>query len=176
MKSTFILTRWLSLAGLRLFRTRVSLSDETVARLKASPHIVCANHVSYHDGLLVAFASPVRLVFCIDTLHSRRLRRTRWALLLGQALGLGRMVSVDSGSPYGMRRLLRELKNGNSVMVFPEGRISPDGNALVERPGVEWLAKQSGADIIRLHIDGAHRCRIFGKNGDKWFPPIRIEG
>lgn len=169
-----LFTRIAAALALRLLRTTVRLSPETTRCLLAGHQLVAANHVSLLDGVLVALASPVPLVFAVDTDYARRSTLARRGLAFLSRLGFGEVVPVDHAAPFGMRALRRALDAGRCVMVFPEGRISPDGWALIEQPGLEWLAVATGSDVIRLRIDGAERSRLFAKNGRHWWPSIAI--
>jgi long-chain acyl-CoA synthetase len=57
-----------------------------------------------------------------------------------------------------------ELVDGGwSVMIFPEGRISPDGAIGVFRSGIGVLASQLGVPVIPARIDGLHELREMGR-------------
>lgn len=160
--------------ALRLLRVRATYSLASIEQLQAGRVLVCANHVSLLDGVVIALASPRPLVFAVDTDYSRR----SWAAVRGMgllaALGFGRVVPVDARSPFGIRALRQALAEGEAVMVFPEGRISETGRPLPEQPGVAWLARVSKAPVIRVSIAGAERSRFFAKAGDALWPRIEV--
>ncbi|BAP87635.1 phospholipid/glycerol acyltransferase [Burkholderiales bacterium GJ-E10] len=167
----FVLRR----AGLAALRVRVRYKPLSVERLRAGPVLVCANHVSLIDGVIVALASPVPLVFGVDTEFSRRSLLARRGMAALAALGFGRVVPIDAGSPFGLRALRKALDRGEPVMLFPEGRISDTGAPLPPRPGVDWLAARCRAPVLCVRIRGAERSRAFAKAGTAWWPPIEIE-
>lgn len=167
--------RCLAAIALRVFRTHVTLSADATATIVDGRAIVCANHVSLLDGVLIAFASPAPLVFAVDPAYARRGRVARRGLQILSRLGFGDVVPLDMNTPYGLRALRRALDLGRSVMVFPEGCISPDGRPQVEQAGMTWLAARTGAAVVRLSIRGAETSRLFGKSGRQWWPQIRIE-
>ena len=154
---------------------RVAYSAASVERLRAGPVLVCANHVSLIDGVIVALASPVPLVFGVDTDFSRRSLLARSGMAALAALGFGRVVPIDAGSPFGLRALRKALDRGESVMLFPEGRISDTGWPLPEQPGVAWLAARCRAPVLRVRIRGAGRSKLFAKAGSAWWPRIDME-
>lgn len=157
--------RWLAAIALRMLRTHVALSSAATATIVNGRALVCANHVSLLDGVLIAFASPAPLVFAVDPRYSRHNRLTRWGLALLSRLGFGDVVPLDMATPFGLRTLRAALERGRSVMVFPEGAISPDGLPQPEQGGLRWLVSRTGAHIVRLEIRGAETSRLFGKNG-----------
>lgn len=136
--------------------------------------ILTANHVSFLDGILISLVSPVKMVYAVDPEFSVHSPVASRGLRLLEKLGLGIVIPMDQSSPFGIRRLLLALKCNQSVMIFPEGRISDDGRPNQDLPGVDWLAKRSGKEIIRLEIRGAEKSRFFGKSGREVWPKIEV--
>jgi 1-acyl-sn-glycerol-3-phosphate acyltransferase len=167
--------RWLGRCLLRMLRVTVRLSPATAHCLDDGRYIVCANHVSLLDGVIVALASPAPLTFAVDTDFVRRSVAARLGMACLARLGFGAVVPLDARAPFGLRELRRRLEHGDNVMLFPEGRISPDGVPLSEQAGVAWLARATGAGIVRIRIRGAEQSRWFAKSGRKWRPAIVID-
>jgi acyl-[acyl-carrier-protein]-phospholipid O-acyltransferase/long-chain-fatty-acid--[acyl-carrier-protein] ligase len=159
---------------LKIFRVRASYRSEFLKSLKNGPAIVVANHISFLDGLIVAFASPVSLYFGVDPAFSRHSFLGKFFLKTFSIFGFWNFVPLDSSSPFGMRTLLRVLQSGQSIMLFPEGAISPTCRPLPEQPGVKWLKQKTGASILRIHITGAEKSRFFGKSGRSIWPKIYL--
>ncbi|WP_321969156.1 1-acyl-sn-glycerol-3-phosphate acyltransferase [Paraburkholderia tropica] len=166
-----LLTRILRTLILRAFRVSVDIAPATWQRIRTGNVIVCANHVSHLDGLLVALASPVVMVFAVDTNYSRSAWYGRAGVALGESLGLCRIVPLDENAPFGIRKLLAALIIQEPVMIFPTGTITP--RAPVRR-GVTWLRARTGARIVCLHIRGAERSRLFAQEGTHWWPSIVV--
>ena len=124
------------------------------------------------DGVLVALASPAPMVFAVNVHHAQENPATKAVLDLLSRLGLGRVVALDETRPSGMRHLLRALQNGQSVMIFPEGRISENGKPGELRPGMQWLQQKAQVPTLSLRIRGAQRSRLFAKAGTHWWPRI----
>lgn len=161
--------------ALRLLRVRATYSADTVDALRRQPAIVCANHVSLLDGVIVALASPVPLTFGVDTDFSRHSKIASQGMAFLAWLGFGAVVPIDGSSPFGIRALSKALMRGETVMLFPEGKISQTGHPNPDQAGLAWLAERSGVEIIRIRIRGAERSRFFAKAGDKLWPPIEIK-
>jgi 1-acyl-sn-glycerol-3-phosphate acyltransferase len=47
------------------------------------------------------------------------------------------------------------LKSGWNLVLFPEGSRSPDGRIQEFKPGVGFLAKETGTPVVPMHIQGA---------------------
>ena len=159
---------------LKLLRCQVQYTRSTPRQLSCGPTIVAANHISMLDGILVALASPEPLVFGVEHQYAVDHPQTSKLLQRLSALGLGKVVPVCSSQPMGLRTLLKSLKEGHSVMIFPEGKISIDGTPNEKQPGLEWLARKSGAKVTSIRLKGAEQSRFFGKSGRKIWPKISL--
>ena len=159
---------------LHLFRVSVTYCSAISTRLSVGRCVVTCNHVSLLDGVIVALASPVPLVFAVDTEYSRESRVAAVGLQVLAWLGFGWVVPVDATAPFGMRSLLKLLEHGQSVMVFPEGEISETGDRGTDRAGLAWLVGRSRARVVELRIEGAERSRLFAKAGREWWPTIKL--
>lgn len=124
--------------------------------------IVVANHVSFIDGPVLASLSPSRHVFAVtrdfacSPLWSRVLKGLAW-------MGFGSFAPVDPSCPYGLRALVRALRQGEGAMIFPEGSISYDGSLAPLNPGAIRLARITGRPILPVRIEGLDRS-VFGRN------------
>lgn len=140
------------------------------------PSVIVANHISFLDGLMLAAIAPHPPLFAVTgefTNHPlwgaglRALRR----------LGLGDFLTVDPETPFAMRRMLRSLRMGQSVVIFPEGAISQDGGLGPVRPGAAVLAHRAQVPIVPVRLDGL-AASIFGRVGAvrrTIRPRVRIE-
>ncbi|WP_082387921.1 1-acyl-sn-glycerol-3-phosphate acyltransferase (plasmid) [Achromobacter sp. CF-sbj1-Ac2-l] len=167
--------RIMATLALRALRVTVRYRASTVAALTRGGCIVTCNHISLVDGIVVALASPVPLVFAVDTDFSRRSRRARLGLAALTWLGFGEVVPMDRSAPFGLRTLARSLGAGKNVAIFPEGVISLTGARAPDRPGCQWLSNQAGAAVLQLQIFGADDSRIFAKYGKRLWPKISLE-
>ena len=126
-----------------------------------SDALVVANHISYLDGLLLACVAPYPLTYAITTKFTKHpvWRRGLNVLVF---CGLGRYVAVDPGAPFGMRELLKRLKAGDGAMIFPEGRVSLDGQFGPLQPGAAAVALSARRSILPIRIQGLADT-VFGK-------------
>jgi 1-acyl-sn-glycerol-3-phosphate acyltransferase len=93
----------------------------------------------------------------------RRLRFVAWDGLfkvpvfssLIRALGAVPVSQEDKNSAAGLLRLVVGfVESGYSVLIFPEGQRSPDGNLLPLEGGVSLIASRTNAPIVPIWIDG----------------------
>jgi len=161
--------------GLTVLRVDARISAEALDHLYVGGAIVKANHVSFIDGIAIALATPVPLVYGSEVEYSRQSRFARKGMELLVKMGFAQaIVPLDAKHPFGMRELERRLAAGQSVMIFPEGKISQDGRPLPERPGIAWLRSRTGAAIVDVRIRGAEQSWLFAKSGRRLWPRIDI--
>jgi 1-acyl-sn-glycerol-3-phosphate acyltransferase len=147
----------LQLAGVR-GRTSV------VRRLPDGPVIVISNHTSYADGVLLALV-------CRRLGRSARMMAAAGVFrvpLLGGALRRLGFIPVVRGTDQAADALgpaADALAAGEVVALFPEGRLTRDPNHWPERAktGSVRLALRTGAPIVPVALDGAHR--VVGRSG-----------
>lgn len=168
---------WWRRALLRLFRVEVRYGA-VLAHLDSrqdQPLVVVCNHISLLDGPLLALASPYRMTFPVTPKHSVHNRFTRWGLRFMEHLGLGYVEVMNSNRPWAARALVRVLRSGGVVAIFPEGRIVGRNETLPDKPGVQWLSERTGAQVVRARIRGASDSRLFSPSGRSIWPKITVE-
>jgi 1-acyl-sn-glycerol-3-phosphate acyltransferase len=70
-----------------------------------------------------------------------------------------------------MKRILTLLKQGNRVLIFPEGTRSPDGTLQPAEAGIGFLIAKGEVPVVPVRIFGAFEC---WERGSKWPHPGRI--
>jgi 1-acyl-sn-glycerol-3-phosphate acyltransferase len=114
------------------------------------PVLVVANHQSYIDPLLVGLAVRRRFTYLArkSLFHHR---------LFGAFLRSVRCVPVDQDgvAKEGLKTTIDKIKEGNAVLMFPEGNRSPDGHLQPFRPGVQLLIKRGMCPVLPVGIAGA---------------------
>ncbi len=133
------------------------------------PLVLAANHVSWLDALLIAFATDANWKFIASAEVSER----NW--LLKFAIKRERSILLDPTFPFALRDVARYLQNGGKVVIFPEGSLSDTGRIRKFYEGVGFLLVRSGAKVIRCYIRGAENSVFARRNGpQKLFCPIEL--
>ena len=149
------------------FRVRVRGLEHFPA---AGKRLVIANHTSWLDAALLAAFLPEAPVFAVDT-HIAQLRWVKPFLKWTTA------YPIDPAHPISLKTLCSEIEKGSLVAIFPEGRLSTTGGLMKVYDGAGFLAQRTGAQIITVHIDGAH-LSLFTRLGQKyrrrWFPRVTL--
>jgi 1-acyl-sn-glycerol-3-phosphate acyltransferase len=114
------------------------------------PALLVANHQSFLDPVIVGLATKRHLSY----LARKTLFRNpffSWAIRTLQAVP----VDQESSGIDGIRAVLRLLRAGKAVLIFPEGERSSDGKMRHLQPGIQLLIKRSGAPVIPVGVAGA---------------------
>jgi acyl-[acyl-carrier-protein]-phospholipid O-acyltransferase / long-chain-fatty-acid--[acyl-carrier-protein] ligase len=150
-----------------LFRVRVRAAREHFER---SPLLICANHESFIDGLLLALFLPVKPVFVV---HTTVLRRPLFRL----GLSLVEHFAVDPANPMAIKKIVKLVEQGRPVVIFPEGRISLTGGLMKIYDGAAFVAAKTGASVVRVRLDGPARSlfsRLSAPHPRKMFPQMSL--
>ena len=131
---------------------RLRLKGRQYIPSKGAALIVC-NHVSFMDALVVGGASPRPLRFLMD----RPIYESPWLNWLFRLVG-AIPVESDRRDPGSVRRALEEvsraLRDGEVVMLFPEGRLTPDGEVHAFRRGLETILARDPVPVIPAGLAG----------------------
>jgi 1-acyl-sn-glycerol-3-phosphate acyltransferase len=132
------------------------------------PVLLVSNHQSNLDPVLVGIACPRQLKY----LARQGLFFWPFSLWI-RSLGA---VPIDreKGALAGIRITLQVLKEGEAVLVFPEGSRTPDGQLHELLSGFCLLARRSKATIVPCGIEGAFDALPRGSSVPR-FAPIRLE-
>ena len=135
-----------------------------------SPHVIVSNHVSFLDGPLLMCYLPEMPVFAINT----NINKKWWAKIFTQFF---EMFPLDSTQPMAVKGLIKMLRDGRKVVIFPEGRITHTGSLMKMYEGPGKIADMGKADIVPVRIQGAEVTpfgRLKGMLKIRWFPKITI--
>lgn len=124
-------------------------------------YVVVANHESQADPFLLSHLPwDMRWVAKAELFD---VPLAGWLLRLGGDIPIRR---GDRESAHEMMEACKStLKNGLSVMIFPEGTRSRDGSLLPFKAGAFQLALETGAKVLPLALAGTRRCRPKGSLG-----------
>lgn len=126
------------------FRTdRISKKDE--------PYIVVANHLTEVDMLMVAGAFSEHMYFVAGEhlLRTKAGPKMKWAQ--DPIFTYKGAPSIDT-----MREVIRTVRAGHNVMIFPEGSRSFNGETIRLDSGIAKLVKIAGCALATYHIEGGY--------------------
>jgi acyl-[acyl-carrier-protein]-phospholipid O-acyltransferase/long-chain-fatty-acid--[acyl-carrier-protein] ligase len=75
-------------------------------------------------------------------------------------LGFVKAHAIDPTRPLGTRHLISAVKEGSSLVIFPEGRLTVTGGLMKVYDGTAMIADKAGARVIPVRIDGPERSHF----------------
>jgi acyl-[acyl-carrier-protein]-phospholipid O-acyltransferase / long-chain-fatty-acid--[acyl-carrier-protein] ligase len=132
--------------------------------------VVVVNHVSWLDGLLLAVFLPGKPTFAIAS----SVAKLWW---VQPALKLFDAFPVDPTNPMATKAMVRTVKEGRTLVIFPEGRITVTGALMKIFDGPGMVADKADAPIVPVRIDGAQFSpfsKLKGKVRLRTFPKITL--
>ena len=154
---------------LRVTGTRVSIRGLENIDFQKS-YILVSNHQSSFDIFTLLGYLPIQFRWIAKAELFR-------APFMGWAMTRIGYISIERDSPKkayrSMLRAAEAVKNGVSVLIFPEGTRSPDGKLQAFKKGVFLIALKSQAPILPITLQGT--AKILQKGDWRIYPgDVRI--
>jgi long-chain acyl-CoA synthetase len=150
----FLLGKLIYLFALDRFQLKTRGLDQLPEK---GPYLLCSNHQSYLDPLVMVGALPYRLFrdsFALGTSDifgegfMRRL--ARWIRVA--------VLDPDANLVPAMRAGAFGLRQGHILILYPEGERSDDGNPRIFRKGAAILSIHTQAPIVPVAIEGFYEA------------------
>ncbi len=151
-KSYHTLMRQWSRALLWLFRVKVSVRGTENLDF-SSNYVYLANHSSYLDIIAIGATLPddVRFIFKEEL---GKIPFFGWSLKYGPYILIDRADARNAMAS--IEKAASQIREGTSVIIFPEGTRSADGQIGAFKRGGFMLATKSGVPLVPVAIVGAH--------------------
>jgi acyl-[acyl-carrier-protein]-phospholipid O-acyltransferase/long-chain-fatty-acid--[acyl-carrier-protein] ligase len=142
--------------------------------------IIAPNHVSLLDAAVMYSILPSHTSFAIDTAMAQQ-----W--WVKPFLKLVNAHAIDPTKPIGTRNLINSVKNGETLVIFPEGRLTVTGGLMKVYDGTAMIADKADAVVVPVRIDGLERSwfgylsssqtkrTLFPKTVVTILPPLKLE-
>lgn len=151
--------------GRLFFRYRV-IGQEGIP--KQGGLLIAANHASYLDIPFLGCGIPRRVAFLgrQDLFPFPGLRPVfRW---------LGWIpIRVDRFDRGGLGKAIQLIRSGKAVVIYPEGRRSPDGRLRPGKPGIGTIVAATRCPVVPAYIAGTYDALPPGSARLR-FAPIRV--
>jgi long-chain acyl-CoA synthetase len=150
----FMLGRIINLVALDLFHLKVQGLENLPEK---GPYLLCSNHQSYIDPIVMGAVMPFRLfrnTFALGTSDifgegfMRRL--ARWIRVV--------VLDPDANLIPAMRAGAYWLRQGRILVLYPEGERSDTGKPRVFRKGAAILSIHEQAPIVPVAIEGFYEA------------------
>ena len=111
------------------------------------PMVIICNHTSFIDILLTSMLHPKVVLLTNNWVWN--------SPIFGWVVRMADFYPIDFGVEASVESLRPLVKQGYSIVIFPEGTRSPDGKIQRFHKGAFYLAEQLEIDILPLLIYGA---------------------
>jgi acyl-[acyl-carrier-protein]-phospholipid O-acyltransferase / long-chain-fatty-acid--[acyl-carrier-protein] ligase len=156
-----------------LYRTLFRMEVKGLDNLnKAGPNLIVAlNHVSFLDAGLALSLHNRKSVFAIDVGIAKR-----W--WVRPFVKLTNAMSLDPMKPMAIRSLIEAVRAGNTLIIFPEGRITVTGSLMKVYDGAAMIADKANAEIVPVRIEGLEQTPFSRLSKSqvrrRWFPKVKV--
>ena len=130
--------------------------------------LIVSNHVSFMDPTTVGWA-VAREIHYLARKNLFKPPLLSWLLPMVNVLPIDR----DGHDIAGLRRIIKMLKDGHAVLLFPEGTRSADGTIQSSEPGAGLVALKAGVPILPVRVFGTYEC-LSRHMKQLRFRPIRV--
>lgn len=129
--------------------------------VESGPLLIAVNHSSFFDPPLAGICSK-RGVF-----YLARKTLLKWPFF-GPLFPAMNVIPVerDGNDMSALREVIKKVKEGNAVLLFPEGTRSIDGKLQPARAGIGLVIAKTGAPVLPMRIFGAYDA--FPKNARRF--------
>jgi 1-acyl-sn-glycerol-3-phosphate acyltransferase len=136
-----------------LFPYRVIGRENIPAQGSGVKTVLCSNHTSMYDPILLHIAQKRRIFFMAKEELFRN-PITRW--VLGGIFG-GFPVARGAGDTTALDKAVSLAQSGELMGIFPEGTRSKDGSLGRFHSGAALIAARAGANVLPVAISGKPR-------------------
>jgi len=148
------------------FRLRVSGID----RLNQEGScLLAANHMSVLDPFVILAVVPAGMFSRLYSIGWQAFFRgplLQWVARVGRVIPVGMEASLVPA----LQAAALVLRQGQNLLVFPEGQRSVDGTLDVFRPGIGILACEFRVPVIPVRLDGTFQAMPIGTRWPRYHP------
>jgi 1-acyl-sn-glycerol-3-phosphate acyltransferase len=112
----------------------------------SKPAIIIANHASFLDILVTVMQHPKLILLTNKWVY--------YSPVFGKVVQLADYYPVMEGVDPAIEKFVDIVKDGYSIVIFPEGTRSPDGKLKRFHKGAFYLAEQLNIDIVPMLLHG----------------------
>ncbi|MCX7166039.1 MAG: MFS transporter [Rhodocyclales bacterium] len=136
------------------------------------PAVVVCNHVSFVDALVITAACRRPIRFVMD--HSIfRLPIANFVFRTGKTIPIASAKKNPAMMEAAFGEIGKALDAGDLIGIFPEGKITADGNINPFRPGITRILERNPVPVIPLALRGLWGSFFSRKDGPAMTKPLR---
>lgn len=135
--------------------------NENLKQIK-TPTIFICNHLSNADGLVLDKAlKEVNPTFVAGIKLSNNAMTS-----IGMNVVKTTPINPNSVDKEGIKKMIRLIKQGESLLIFPEGTRSRVGSLIEAKRGILLIASMTGAPIVPIGLYGTEKLLPISKEED----------
>jgi 1-acyl-sn-glycerol-3-phosphate acyltransferase len=136
------------------------------------PALIVANHVSFVDALVIMAVSPRPIRFVMDV-GIFRIPVLSWLFRQAKAIPIASAKADPTLMERAFERVSEELRDGQLVCIFPEGRITDTGELYPFRPGVTRILERDPVPVVPIALQGLWGSFFSRRGGAAMTRPFR---
>jgi 1-acyl-sn-glycerol-3-phosphate acyltransferase len=117
------------------------------------PVLLVCNHVTYMDALVIAGAVRRPIRFVMDH-HIFKTPLLGGIFRMARAIPIGSRSTAPDIYTTAFERIDENLKAGHVVCIFPEGRLTTDGEIASFRSGVDIILEREPVPVVPMALRG----------------------
>ena len=139
------------------------------------PLILACNHQSYIDGILaVGNSSKTQIYKTYFFAKIRNIIRSGFVRKFAECSNVI-IMDINDNVKDSIIKLARALRDGNRIVIFPEGTRTKDGDVAEFRQTFAIIAKETASPVVPVCISGAFENIPVGKTLPKFGSKICVE-
>ena len=166
MKFPYWMTYWTARIFFKLF---FRLKIYGLEHFRPGAGIIAANHASNYDPPVLSISCPEEVHFLAKESLFRIPLLGPWIRVLN-----AHAVSRTGGDVQTFRLLIQLLQSDKKVILFPEGKRSPDGKIHPLERGLAFIVQKAKSPIFPAYIEGTFSAWPATKKLPKFFGKITV--
>ncbi|ODS34424.1 MAG: 1-acyl-sn-glycerol-3-phosphate acyltransferase [Candidatus Scalindua rubra] len=162
----FLIIRGVDILILKVFFKIEAINTHLIP--KDGAIIITANHTSHIDSMILQATFPRRITYMLLSKYFETWGK--WFFKSQHVIP----IKEQGVNCEALKEGLELLKNCGTLGIFPEGKMSTDGNLQEGKHGISFLAIKSEATIVPAYIDGAFEVLPAGAFSPRFFRKIKI--
>ena len=136
---------------------------ENLKNLESGGALFVANHHGRFDPFLIGASIPFFYFFKIKCFRYQTYYKfitKKWYGFFIWLMGAYSVYPKSGSLEKVLEKIVKILKNNQSVLIFPEGKINQYFDSTNAKPGVGYLAKNLNPLIVPVFIKNTHNVKI----------------
>jgi 1-acyl-sn-glycerol-3-phosphate acyltransferase len=152
-----------------VYRLRVQELDQVP---EEGPAVVVCNHVSFVDALVIMAACKRPIRFVMDH-HIFRWPVLNFVFRTSKAIPIASAKENPAMMEKAFDEVGKALDAGDLIGIFPEGKITADGNINPFRPGITRILARNPVPVVPMALRGLWGSFFSRKDGAAMTKPFR---